>query len=71
MRELLDAAAELSDRERLEAVAGIAEQVDCGRLPRHQRDRVMRWRDQARSAATAAEGPHNSDGDEEEGEGGG
>lgn len=61
---LLEEAEGLSDAERLEAIGGLAEQVNASKLPHHQRDRVTQWRDKARSAATAAEGPEPDTDDE-------
>lgn len=53
---LLAGAEDLDDPERFAAIAGLAEQINAGQLPTPHDQRVMSWRDKARSAATAANG---------------
>jgi hypothetical protein len=53
---LADAAEGIGDPERLRLIAALAEQVNANPLPEDQAERVRRWRAQARTAATSAEG---------------
>lgn len=50
----------LTDAERAEAIARLAEDIDARGLPSVQRDRVTTWRSKARSLATVLA---NRDGD--------
>lgn len=52
---------EMSDADRLNAIADLAERINTNKLPNPHDKRVRRWRDQAASAATAAE--EDSDGE--------
>jgi hypothetical protein len=53
---VLEATDDLADDERFEVIAGVAGQIDAGKLPADLSQRVMHWRDKAESAASAAEG---------------
>lgn len=53
--DLLEDAEDLTDAQRLQAIAGLADGINTNPLPDDQAERVIRWRSQARSAATSAE----------------